>query len=77
MLCEEDLAVIKVDKVPVLQRTVEVPEPKRGRVMRLIFELWLWLQFIIIIMLFLFTVAKRGPRNILGNATSRTVKRIE
>ena len=74
---EEDLAVVKVDTMPALQRTVEVPEPKRGRVMRVIIELWLWLQFIIVITLFLFTVAKRGPRSILGNTTSRTVKRIE
>ena len=77
MPCEEDLAVVKVDKVLALQRTAEVPEPKRGRAMRVIFELWLWFQFIIIIMVFLFSVAKRGPRSILGNAASRTVKRIE
>lgn len=78
MPSEEDQTVVQVDKELALQqRTVEVPEPKRGRAMRLILELWLWLQFSIVIMLFLFTVAKRGPRSILGNAASRTVKRIE
>ena len=76
---EEDLAVVKVDNELALQRTVEVPEPERGRAMRVILELWLWLQFSIVVMLFLFTVAKRGPRSILGRnaASSRTVKRIE
>jgi hypothetical protein len=79
MPCEEDVAVVKADKVLALQRAVDVPEPepKRGRAMRVIIELWLWLQFFIIIMVFLFAVAKRGPRSVLGNTASRTVKRIE
>lgn len=79
MPCEEDVAVVKADKALALQRAVEVPEPKRGRAMRVILELWLWLQFFIIIMVFLFAVAKRGPRSVLGNtaSASRTVKRIE
>ena len=78
MPCEEDLVVVvEADKVLALQRAVEVPEPKRGRATRVILELWLWMQFFIIIMVFLFAVAKRGPRSVLGNTASRTVKRIE
>ena len=75
---EEDLALVKVDKVHALQSTLEAPEPKRGRAMKVVLELWLWVQFVIIIMVFLWAVTKRGPRSVLRNA-SRTsaVKRIE
>jgi hypothetical protein len=78
---EEDLALVKVDKAHALQSTtsaVEAPEPKRGRAMTVVLELWLWVQFIVIVAVFLWAVTKRGPRSVLRNA-SRTsaVKRIE
>jgi len=74
----ESLALVKAVKVHALESTVNNDDstPKRGRVMRLVLELWLWVQFIIIIMVFLWAVTKRGPRSVLGNA-SRTAKRIE
>ncbi|KAH9049742.1 hypothetical protein EDB84DRAFT_1452889 [Lactarius hengduanensis] len=69
---ERNLALVRVDTAGELQSTpgVEVAplEPKRGRVTRMVLELWLWAQFIIVIMVFLWAVTRRGPRSILHNA---------
>jgi hypothetical protein len=66
---EEDLALVRVNTTRELQSTSsKVLAPKRSRAMRVVVELWLWLQFIIIIMVFLWAVTKRGPRSILRNA---------
>jgi hypothetical protein len=73
---EESVALVKVVSAHAPQSAVDEPTVKRGRVMRLVLELWLWAQFIIVIMVFLWAVTKRGPRSVLGNA-SRTAKRIE
>jgi hypothetical protein len=34
-------------------------------------EIWLWMQFTIIIMVFLWTMAKRGPKSVLGHSEHR------
>ncbi|KAG6885467.1 hypothetical protein C0993_001332 [Termitomyces sp. T159_Od127] len=34
----------------------------------ILLELWLWLQFVIIILVFLWAMAKRGPKSVLGEA---------
>jgi hypothetical protein len=73
---EENLALVKVVNADAVQSAVDDPTVKRGRVMWLVLELWLWVQFFIIIMVFLWAVTRRGPRSVLGNA-SRTTKRIE
>ncbi|KAI9513356.1 hypothetical protein F5148DRAFT_1145621 [Russula earlei] len=73
---EQDLPLIKVDDTHELQHSSEASTSKRGRVMKVLIELWLWVQFIIIIMVFLWAVTKRGPRSVFRNA-SRTVKRVE
>jgi hypothetical protein len=39
----------------------------------IIFELWLWLQFCIIILVFLWTMAKRGPKSVLEDSAKRRV----
>jgi hypothetical protein len=78
--CEEEKhESLPLVKAHALQSIVENDDstPKRGRVMRLVLELWLWVQFIIILMVFLWAVTKRGPRSVLGGNASRTVKRIE
>ena len=72
---EEDLVLVKANTTHELQ-TTEVLEPKRGRAMRVVIEIWLWVQFIIIIMVFLWAVTKRGPRTFLRNA-ERRAKRLE
>lgn len=40
---------------------------------KVILELWLWLQFVVIIVVFLWAMARRGPKAVLfeGNATDR------
>jgi hypothetical protein len=40
---------------------------------KLIFELWLWLQFCIIIFVFLWTLAKRGPKSVLDDAAKKRI----
>lgn len=79
MPCEEEkesLAVVKVVNAHAPQSAVDDSTAKRGRVMQLVLEIWLWAQFIIIIMVFLWVVTRRGPRSVLGKA-SRTAKRVE
>ncbi|KAH9045364.1 hypothetical protein EDB85DRAFT_1906242 [Lactarius pseudohatsudake] len=76
---ERDLALVRADTAGELQSAsgVEVAplEPKRGRVTRMVLELWLWAQFIIVIMVFLWAVTRRGPRSILHNAERVTKAR--
>jgi len=36
-------------------------------------EIWLWLQFVIVILVFLWAMAKRGPKSVLGDAGYRRV----
>ena len=52
---------------------VLVSEPQ-GRVTRFIFELWLWLQFAIVILVFLYAMARRGPKSVLEDAERRRLE---
>ncbi|KAK7062086.1 hypothetical protein R3P38DRAFT_687189 [Favolaschia claudopus] len=51
------------------------PEKKKAMIVRFILEVWLWLQFGIIILVFLWAMAKRGPKSVLGEADKRAVVR--
>ena len=51
----------------------ENPAAELPAVSKLVVELWIWLQFVIIILVFLWTVAKRGPRNVVGEAERKRV----
>lgn len=77
---DRDLTLVRVDTADELQSTSGVAvaplEPKRSRVMKMVLELWLWVQFVIVIMVFLWAVTKRGPRSVLRNA-ERMRKRVE
>ncbi len=76
---EQNFILVKEDDAaPLLQSTstAEVAKPKKSRAMKVVLELWLWVQFVVIIMVFLWAVTKRGPRNVLRN-TSRALKRVE
>jgi hypothetical protein len=42
---------------------------------KVIFELWLWLQFCVIILIFLWAMAKRGPKSVFDDAEKRRAKR--
>ena len=48
-------------------------EPQ-GRVTRLILELWLWLQFAVVILVFLYAMARRGPKSVLEEADRRRAR---
>ncbi|KZT72485.1 hypothetical protein DAEQUDRAFT_722632 [Daedalea quercina L-15889] len=48
-------------------------EPQ-GRVTRFVFEAWLWLQFAIVIMVFLYAMARRGPKSVLEEADRRRTR---
>lgn len=53
-------------QVEVHRQEEEDQQPRRGQLTTVVLELWLWLQFIVIIMVFLYAVAKRGPKAVLG-----------
>jgi hypothetical protein len=71
----EEHVLAKVDDAPALQIASEVAKPKKSRAMKVVIEIWLWVQFVVIIMVFLWAVTMRGPRSVLRS--SRTVKRVE
>jgi hypothetical protein len=73
---EQNLVPVKVDDAPALQITSEVAKPKKSRAMKVVIEIWLWMQFVAIIMVFLWAMTKRGPRSVLRN-TARTLKCVE
>ena len=73
---EQNLVLVEVDDAPALQITSKVAKPEKSRAMKVVLEIWLWIQFVVIIMVFLWAVTKRGPRSVLRNP-SRTVKRVE
>ena len=76
---EHDFVIVRADDAPLLQSTStsEVVRPKKSRAMKVVLEIWLWMQFVVIIMVFLWAVTKRGPRSVLRNASRRTLKRAE
>jgi hypothetical protein len=49
---------------------VDVKESKKRRtgLVGCMLELWLWLQFALIILVFVWAMARRGPRNVLKEA---------
>ena len=77
---EQNFVLVKADDVTLLQlqstSTPEGAKPKKSRAMKVVVEIWLWMQFVAIIMVFLWAVTRRGPRSVLRNA-SRTLKRVE
>jgi hypothetical protein len=46
---------------------------QRRAIAKFVLELWLWLQFGIIILVFLWAMAKRGPKSVLAEADRRAV----
>lgn len=49
------------------------PKKQKQTLVRLVLEVWLWLQFAIIILVFLWAMAKRGPKSVLVEAERRAV----
>ena len=75
---EQNFVLVKADDGLLLQSisTSEVAKPKKSRAMKVVVEIWLWMQFVVIVVVFLWAVTKRGPRSVLRNA-SRKLKRVE
>ncbi|KAI0315971.1 hypothetical protein OF83DRAFT_1173316 [Amylostereum chailletii] len=55
-------------------RSTEKSVSKSGRVTALMLEIWLWLQFAVIIFIFLWAMARRGPKSILQDADKRRTR---
>ncbi|KAF8213954.1 hypothetical protein K438DRAFT_1956052 [Mycena galopus ATCC 62051] len=53
----------------------ESGEAKKAMIVKFVLEVWLWLQFAIIIVVFLWAMAKRGPKSVLKEADRRAVVR--
>ncbi|KAL4241851.1 hypothetical protein ABKN59_000602 [Abortiporus biennis] len=47
------------------------PPPKQDGFVGFILEVWLWLQFAIVVLVFLWAMARRGPKSVLQEAESR------
>ncbi|RDB20117.1 hypothetical protein Hypma_012834 [Hypsizygus marmoreus] len=52
-------------------KKVQVEKGKPRGLGAIMLEFWLWLQFAIIILVFLWAMAKRGPKSVLGEAAHR------
>ncbi|KAG1815767.1 uncharacterized protein BJ212DRAFT_1447356 [Suillus subaureus] len=49
-------------------------KPQQRRFVSFILELWLWLQFVIVVVVFLWAMAKRGPKSVLDEAQRRKIQ---
>ncbi|KAJ7043502.1 hypothetical protein C8F04DRAFT_1028362 [Mycena alexandri] len=48
-------------------------EQEQSKMVRFVLEVWMWLQFGIIIVVFLWAMARRGPKSVLGEGERRAV----
>ena len=57
---------------PATEQTAEVGANKKEKghagFVGFVLEIWLWLQFVLIILIFIWAMARRGPRNVLKEA---------
>ncbi|KAG2155139.1 uncharacterized protein EDB93DRAFT_1320027 [Suillus bovinus] len=51
-----------------------VQKPRQRRFVSFVLELWLWLQFAIVVVIFLWAMAKRGPKSVLEEAQRRKIQ---
>lgn len=49
-------------------------QPQQRRFLSFVLELWLWLQFAIVVLVFLWAMAKRGPKSVLEEAQRRKIQ---
>lgn len=49
-------------------------KPQKRRFVSFVLELWLWLQFAIVVVVFLWAMAKRGPKSVMEEAQRRKVQ---
>lgn len=63
----------ELDGSSLVNQKFEVREKKPRGLAAVMLEIWLWLQFAIIIVVFLWAMAKRGPKSVLGRSGHRRV----
>ena len=70
---EEEPPLEPDNRVAIVENTntaVALPPRKEGFV-GFILEVWLWLQFAIVVVVFLWAMARRGPKSVLKEAEKR------
>ncbi|KIK39469.1 hypothetical protein CY34DRAFT_89130 [Suillus luteus UH-Slu-Lm8-n1] len=50
------------------------PKPQKRRFVSFVLELWLWLQFAMVVVVFLWAMAKRGPKSVMEEAQRRKIQ---
>jgi len=69
---EPEAATASEDAADSKSALVSTPQQHRG-IVAFVLEVWLWLQFAIIIVVFVWAMAKRGPKSVLEGAGKRKV----
>ncbi|KAH7918349.1 hypothetical protein BV22DRAFT_1199999 [Leucogyrophana mollusca] len=62
---------LKRDGLESPRRPVKREQQQQRGIVAFVLEVWLWLQFVIIVVVFLWAMAKRGPKNVLEDAGGR------
>ncbi|KIJ69898.1 hypothetical protein HYDPIDRAFT_178307 [Hydnomerulius pinastri MD-312] len=53
--------------------SVTAQPPQHRGIVSFVLEIWLWLQFVIIVVVFIWAMAKRGPKSVLEEAGKRKI----
>ncbi|KAJ8517979.1 hypothetical protein ONZ45_g4916 [Pleurotus djamor] len=68
---QQSLSLHQHQRAPSVSAPTPRKEVHRSGLTRVILEIWLWLQFVVIIAVFLWAMAKRGPKAVLYEAEKR------
>jgi len=68
---DEDTITANNGKVALVESGTVALAPKKEGFVGFILEVWLWLQFAIVVMVFLWAMARRGPKSVLREAEKR------
>ncbi|OBZ70387.1 hypothetical protein A0H81_09857 [Grifola frondosa] len=69
---EAERSAVELHAMSRAETSAVTSERKEGFV-GLVLEVWLWLQFVIVVLVFLWAMAKRGPKSVLEEAERRKV----
>jgi len=69
---ESEATMKQIIRAPRSENSVAIPPPlKEQGFVGFILEVWLWLQFAIVVLVFLWAMARRGPKSVLQEAERR------
>ena len=68
---ESTVKAMELRPVPEENRVVVTPNTRQQGFVGFVLEIWLWLQFVIVVLVFLWAMARRGPKNVLKDAERR------